>query len=755
LREFFEEASRVDTTAHIGVVVQQYIKPLLSGHLSNARRVAEEYRDGVVEVVNDASGAMAEERVSFRRWRRSKGASTDALVCPGPDDLLPVLREPLAFAALATKRVHYEWLWDGRFVHVVQADQEPERQSGASPESFVPPAPSSSAPIVLRLFKQAEHADGAASGKLRNHFRYADDGFAQPPIYVLREPEVLSHVLSGSVDRVLLSDLEALTVRPLVIRTSAASKGATLLPRSDVLQSASEASAWLTGPFADEIKRRGITADGVMLIAHHFIPALAAAFSTGSPDKREVYIEALWGIPEGLYYYPCDAYLVDTLSPDASDLPERQKANYEIWEERRFKGEFVAPNAEGRFVVSTTLRPWDWRSTISDKAVLRDIAHYTRKTAAREGQRIKMMWFLQCAPWTGLPPTLPWFHDNEAEDWKTAGSSYQRDSRDETISLRTRDDLRQLETKAVTGYKPKSGRRLVIRVNPVEHLIIRDEAVAERVGKAGAQLDAVVELQGGILSHVYYTLKRTGANVAVRNPPSFGVRPATFNKLVRDKIPSVVAAGGELARISHLPPEQLATALKIKLVEEAFEARDAPAADLINELADVLEVVDALIETNKIARKALRAVREQKRQKRGGFKKGIVLLETSLSPPADKSSGRSLVTTNEETSGRVVDTNQPVRLEIARPGPFDVRQGRDFVELVQSAAVGLTHPEWHLMSPEKIRVDARTLAESIQWTLEGKREAGVLRLRLKILIGTRQFNLPLDDEDDEDAGEDG
>ena len=466
LSEFFEEASHVDTTAHIGVVVQQYIKPLLSGHLSNARRVAEEYRDGVVEVVNDASGAMAEERVSFRRWRRSKGASTDALACPGPDDLLPVLREPLAFAALATKRVHYEWLWDGRFVYVVQADQEPERQSGASPESFVPPAPSSTAPIVLRLFRQAEHADAATSGKLRNHFRYADDGFAQPPIYVLREPEVLSHVLSGSVDHVLLSDLEALTAHPLVIRTSAASGGATLLPRSDVLHSASEASTWLTGPFAEEIKRRGITADSLMLIAHHFIPALAAAFSTGSPDKREVYIEALWGIPEGLYYYPCDAYLVDTLSPDASDLPERQKGNYEIWEERRFKGEFVAPNAEGRFVVSTTLRPWDWRSTISDKAVLRDIAHYTRKTAAREGQRIKMMWFLQCAPWTGLPPTLPWFHDNEADDWKTAGSSYQRNSRDEMIALRTREDLREVETKAATDYKPKSGRRLVIRVKP-------------------------------------------------------------------------------------------------------------------------------------------------------------------------------------------------------------------------------------------------------------------------------------------------
>ena len=97
----------------------------------------------------------------------------------------------------------------------------------------------------------------------------------------------------------------------------------------------------------------------------------------------------------------------------------------------------------------------------------------------------------------------------------------------------------------------------------------------------------------------------------------------------------------------------------------------------------------------------------------------------------------------------MVDTNQPIRLEIARSGPFDVRHGPDFVELVQSAVIGLTHPEWRLLSPEKIRVDPRTLAESIQWTLEGKREGGVVRLRLKILVGTRQLNLPLDDDDDD------
>ena len=757
LHTFFEQTEGVDASEAVGVVVQRYVKPLVSGHLSNARRVVEEYRDAVIELIDEASGQMSEKHLSFRRWRRPKAVSSDALVCRRHEEILPALREPLAYAAGKNKRVHCEWLWDGRFIYVVQADQASERQSGISPESLLAGAQDSGLPNPLRVFRPANRKDTEHSKKLRNHFLYADNGFRQPPFYLLDESAVIRELVGGTVRTDLFSDLDTLTKRPLVIRTSSTNATGTLLPRSDQLRNANDAAAWLTGAFAEEINRTQLSPEGLALIAHHFVPALGAAFSTASPDKRKVYIEALWGIPEGLYYYPCDAYLVDTLAPSAHGLLEDVKDRFQIWEERRYKGEFVAPNAEGQFVVCTTLRPWDWKGTIADHSVARDIALFTRRLAAIEAKPVKLMWFLGCAPWTELPSALPWYHDFEADDWTAAGSDYQRNKRDQIVSLRTLRDLEELEQRALEAYKTSNAKPLVVCLNPVEDRIIRNEAVAERIGHAACTLGAIVELQGGVLSHLYYVLRRTGANVAVRNRPSFSVRPAAIQKLVRDKIPHDVAAGGEVATISHLAPDELRSALKIKLVEEAFEARDAAASDLVHELADVLEVMDALITVSKISRSELGRVRRMKRARRGGFKKGVMLLETSLELRDNSSASLTqsmFPPADDGPQGRVVETNQSGPLEDTKPGPFDIRTGADFVEFVHTAVVGLTHPEWRLTSPEKIRVDTRAPAGSIEWTLEGKREGGQIKLRMKIRLGTMQLNLPLEPKGPDKIGTD-
>jgi len=755
LGEFFEAADAVDDRTPIALVVQRYVRPLISGHLSNERRVAEEYRDGIVEFVDAASGDMREEPVSFRRWRKSKGASLDALLCARSDDLLPILREPLAYATAASARVLYEWIWDGAVVYIVQADRAPDKSVGLSPEAVVPGAPTpgvSDRPNgeetpSLRVFRVAGEEDGQRSSKIRSHFMYAANGFPQPPLYVVNAPDVLAGVLTGSVNADLLSDLNILTQSPLVIRTSIAGGGATLLPRSDVLQSADAAAIWLTGPFAAEINRREIAATDISLIAHHFVPALGAAFSTGAPDKREVYIEALWGIPEGLYYYPCDAYLVDTLTLEGDRITTELKSRFAVLEDIRFKGQFVSPDSNGQFVVSPTARPWDWKAVIADAKVAKEIAAFTRKLAVAEGKRIKLMWFLGCHPWTGPLGVLPWYHDFEADDWTSTERTYRPNSRDETLPLRTLVDLEDLERKAAAGYQPSSARQLVVQLNPAEDRIIRDEAVAQKVGAAAASLSAVVELQGGILSHVYYSLRRAGANVSVRRPPSFALRPAVFQKLVRDRIPEVVAAGGEFAKISHLTPAELSTALKIKLVEEAFEARDAASAELLGELADVLEVLDALLGTSGFSWEDLEEARSRKHARRGGFKEGVVLIETSLVADGGRSDEFTpLLPEMPEAMPRVVQSNAQIHLEQARPGPFDMRTGSDFIELIQSSTVGLTHPEWHLTSPQRVRLDPSIAASSMEWTLEGQRHGSQLRLRLRVRLGTRQLSLPLDDE---------
>lgn len=65
-----------------------------------------------------------------------------------------------------------------------------------------------------------------------------------------------------------------------------------------------------------------------------------------------------------------------------------------------------------------------------------------------------------------------------------------------------------------------------------------------------------------------------------------------FNKLVRDKIPEIIAKQGKKVTFRALRGEKLKQALKDKLIEETQELINAKTEEeLIEEIADVLEVL--------------------------------------------------------------------------------------------------------------------------------------------------------------------
>lgn len=99
-----------------------------------------------------------------------------------------------------------------------------------------------------------------------------------------------------------------------------------------------------------------------------------------------------------------------------------------------------------------------------------------------------------------------------------------------------------------------------------------------------------------------------------------------YKKLVRDGIPAKIEKNGEVPVTRILDEEEYRLELKKKLVEEAEECQSAQnAAELTEELADLEEVIIALLKTYNITPQSVEDVRQEKYEKRGGFAEKIYL----------------------------------------------------------------------------------------------------------------------------------
>lgn len=101
-----------------------------------------------------------------------------------------------------------------------------------------------------------------------------------------------------------------------------------------------------------------------------------------------------------------------------------------------------------------------------------------------------------------------------------------------------------------------------------------------------------------------------------------------YNKLVRDKIPDIIRKNDAVPIISTLNSKRFVSELKKKLLEESNELLAAKGRDpIINELADVLEVLVSIAQAEKIAWQKVERERRQKKTKRGGFNRRLFLKE--------------------------------------------------------------------------------------------------------------------------------
>ncbi len=97
-----------------------------------------------------------------------------------------------------------------------------------------------------------------------------------------------------------------------------------------------------------------------------------------------------------------------------------------------------------------------------------------------------------------------------------------------------------------------------------------------------------------------------------------------YNKLVRDRIPEIIRTKGQVAKTRILDEAEYKKELAKKLREEVEECL----AELSEEeLADVLEVVQALARVAGSTPERIERLRVQKAEERGGFAERIFLIE--------------------------------------------------------------------------------------------------------------------------------
>ena len=93
-------------------------------------------------------------------------------------------------------------------------------------------------------------------------------------------------------------------------------------------------------------------------------------------------------------------------------------------------------------------------------------------------------------------------------------------------------------------------------------------------------------------------------------------------KLVRDRIPEIIRKRGEVPKVRVAEEHEVDYLIRCKVVEEAQELLQSSNTE---EIADILEALEALLEHRGIDWSAIDEIRTRKKDERGGFDKRFVL----------------------------------------------------------------------------------------------------------------------------------
>ncbi len=120
------------------------------------------------------------------------------------------------------------------------------------------------------------------------------------------------------------------------------------------------------------------------------------------------------------------------------------------------------------------------------------------------------------------------------------------------------------------------------------------------------------------------TLAEVAASQVAEEPETeAGVKE--YHKLVRDRIPEIIEAEGKKCEVRTLDDdEEYLLELNWKLQEELHEYQESGA---VEELADLVEVAQAILRLKGISKKKFEGMMAEKREERGGFEERVYLVK--------------------------------------------------------------------------------------------------------------------------------
>lgn len=593
--EIWTEADRLGSR-EVGLILQPLLARRAHGHLSNEQRLNRETASWTVEFFSPRGHESMQWRVSER-----DETGDHELACGSRAALQRRLRAVAAYFSEYSPRHHLEWVWDGMRVWVVQADPVPPLYGPPPGELWRPrvgPEPSG------RVTSWVELTSGALPSfdewpKIRALANFSRAGLPIHQVWCMTETDWLP---SEEPPPAIRRDLELLTSGHTVIRTDVAGRSASfMLPKTkSAVTDASEALRFMREA-VEQIRAEDHNAR-IAFLAHRFLRSRSSAWSYAAPGSPIVTIDAIWGLADGLGWLPHDKFVVDLRTGEI-----RHSVNA--------KTHFLdVTSSSGAWEYRETPTDWIWRSSVTESHLV-EIANGAWDMAQETSEPQLTMWFVNLLDGQRRS-VLPWFQ---------ASHAVPLDDHPPGVKGRNRFYIRSETDLAEWLSRERSTEELIV-LEPGDSLL-RDKDFVARIASSSKVRGACIEISGSPLAHPYYLLTKAGATVICPLPPPVEAR---FEKLVRDQVPETIQLGGEHASILRSSGSQLEELLREKLVEEAFEvALSTSTDDLVQELADLDEVVRALRSATGVTARRVEDARTAKLRKRGGFDHGIVLRRTS------------------------------------------------------------------------------------------------------------------------------